>query len=43
MLQLGDHGLAGSEKYALEEMQRAEKRVRHPACNNIAVNRSGMQ
>ena len=30
LLQLGEHGIAGSEKYALEEMQRTEKRVSLP-------------
>ena len=28
---MGDNGAAGAEKYALEEMQRAEKRVRFAA------------
>ena len=28
LLQVGDNGAAGAEKYALEEMQRAEKRER---------------
>ena len=33
-LQQGDHGLAGRHKYALEEAQRAEKRVStHTSCS----------
>ena len=37
LLQLGEHGIAGSEKYALEEMQRTEKRVSLPLSSSCSA------